>query len=264
MKKPFSHRRNFDGSNSGGRIVSYAIVFVVVLFILLFRIFLPSTFFSVSAPLWSLGSRMEMSIGNLFSGFSGAQNVAAQNVVLSAQIQTLQNQNAVLTARAQDLTKLLGGQADAESNILAGVLARPPESPYDTLVVDQGSQDGVVVTAPVFATGGIPVGTIESVTGDTSIVQLLSTPNVTTSGWVGDNRIPVTLIGKGAGAFTATLPKTSPVSVGDSAYVPGPGAVPLGTIVRIDTDPSSPTVVIHIQPLVNIFSLTWVEIGRSS
>ena len=76
--------------------------------------------------------------------------------------------------------------------------------------------------------------------------------------------MPLSLAGVGAGAFTATLPKAAAISVGDSAYVSGPGAVPLGTIVRIDTDPSSPTVVLYIQPLVNIFSVTWVEIARSS
>ncbi len=126
-------------------------------------------------------------------------------------LRTLQNENEVLTARAQDLTKLLGGQSGSTqgSTIPAGVLARPPESPYDSLVVAAGSADGIATGAEVFSSGGIPIGTVASVTAHSATIQLLSTPGVTTNGWVGENRIPLTLSGMGAGAFTAILPKAA-------------------------------------------------------
>ena len=266
MKKPYLPKHNFNRSNgvSGGQLWTFGVVLLVCFFIFLFKIFLPNVLIAMSTPLWNGGTKLEAGVGNAFSSFGNAQALTEQNTALNAEVLTLQNQNAVLTARTQDLTKLLGGQTDASSNILAGVLARPPLSPYDTLVVAAGSQQGVVVGAPVFAQGGVPFGTVKSTTNDSATIILLSTPSLTTNGWIGDNRIPLTLIGMGAGAFTATLPKTATISVGDSAYVSGPGAVPIGTVVRIDSDPSSPTVVIHIQPIVNIFSVTWVEIGRSS
>ncbi len=66
----------------------------------------------------------------------------------------------------------------------------------------------------------------------------------------------------GAGSFSSTIPQTSSVAVGDTVYVPGPGALPIGTVIKIDTDASSPTEVLHVQPLVNLFSITWVEIAR--
>jgi cell shape-determining protein MreC len=237
------------------------VIVLGILFILL-RVFLPGALVTIATPFWKGGSSLEASVGNTFSGFGNASKLASENTSLQSQVSELENENAVLTARAQDLTKLLGGQAQtAGGSILAGVLARPPESPYDTIIVAAGAKDGVVANATAFATGGIPIGTVQSTTAHSATIALLSTPNLTTNGWVGENRIPLTLNGTGAGTFTATLPKAAPVAVGDNVYVPGPGAVPIGSIARIDTDPSSPTVVLYIQPLVNIFSLTWVEIS---
>jgi cell shape-determining protein MreC len=265
MKKQYSPRRNINGRGiSGSRLLGLGVVAVIGVFILILKIFVPSALIALATPFWNSGTHMEASVGNAFAGLGNPAVLAAQNSALKSQVLTLQNQNAILTARAQDLTKLLGGQTNAGSNILAGVLARPPLSPYDTLVVAAGTSAGVVTGAPVFAEGGIPVGIIKSTTNTSATVQLLSTPNLTTNGWVGDNRIPLTLTGMGAGAFTATLPKAAAVSVGDSAYVSGPGAVPIGTIVKIESDASSPTDILDIQPLVNIFSITWVEIGNAS
>ena len=264
MKKQFSPRRNYNGNSSRGHLWTFGFVFVFVLLCILLRSFVPNVFIAVSTPLWNGGTKMEAGVGNAFSGLANSQKLVQENESLTQEVHTLQNENVVLTTRAQDLTKLLGGQADSSSNILAGVVARPPLSPYDTIIVGTGKKEGVVAGSSVLAAGGIPIGTVQSVTTDSAIIALFSTPKRTTSGWVGSARIPLVLVGEGAGAFTATLPKATPISVGDIAYVPGPGAIPLGTVVRIDVDPSSPTVVLYIQPLINIFSLTWVEINRSS
>jgi cell shape-determining protein MreC len=266
MKKQFSHSLNYSRGRGSNGIAALAwsvgtIIVLGILFILL-RMFAPGAVIAIATPFWKGGSSFEAGVGNVFSGFGNASKLASENTALQSQVSELENENAVLTARAQDLTKLLGGQSEIGSaGILAGVLARPPESPYDTVIVGMGAKDGVVANATTFATGGIPIGTVESTTAHSATIKLLSTPNLTTNGWVGENRIPLTLNGTGAGTFTATLPKAAPVAVGDSVYVPGPGAVPIGTIARIDSDPSSPTVVLYIQPLVNIFSLTWVEIS---
>jgi cell shape-determining protein MreC len=215
-------------------------------------------------------------VGSFFAGIGNSAKLVQENKTLSQEILTLQNENTVLTARSQDLTSLLSvssesaggtgtsGASGARAGILAGVLASPPLSPYDTLIVSSGSAQGVVRGAQVYAAGGIPIGTVTEVTSTTAIVQLLSTPGVTTNGWAGTARVPVEVMGVGAGSYTATLPAAASVSVGDSVYAPGPGAVPFGTVTKIDADPSSPTVVLHIQSLVNMFSITWVEISPTA
>ena len=268
MKKQFYPKLNYSlaKGRANTRRFTWALGSVVAITVVLFllRTFVPGVLVIVAAPFWTGGTKLEAGVGNVFSGFGNAEKLTQENAVLSQQVSTLENQNAVLTARSQDLTKLLGGQTGSDANILGGVLARPPQSPYDTLVVGVGSKDGVVTGAIAYAAGGVPIGTVRSVAMHTATIELLSTAGRTTDAWVGADRIPLSINGVGGGAFDATLPKSVPVAVGDSVYVPGPGAIPIATIARINTDPSSPTVDLYMHPLVNMFSLPWVEISRTT
>ena len=264
MKKQFSQRRRYGTEVSAGSraLWAFGIVFIFVLILLGIRLFLPDFFNALAAPIWQSGTSLSAGTNGLLAGFGSKTTLVSENTALAQQVQTLTNENQVLTARSQDLTKLLGGSSATGSELLAGVLARPPEAPYDTLTIAAGTRDGIAVDALVYSAGGTPVGTIKHVETDSSQVSLFSTAGRSTDGWIGANRIPLTLTGMGAGAFSATIPQTSSVAVGDTVYVPGPGALPSGTVVRIDTDPSSPTEILHIQPLVSIFSITWVEVAR--
>jgi cell shape-determining protein MreC len=263
MKKRYSHRRN-----SGWHVAAWplAATGAVVLLILAFKLILPGTFVAMATPLWKTGTGLDAGVGSVFAGFSSKQTLEAQNTALTSQIASLMNQNQVLTARAQDLTKLLGAQqttTTAGSMVIAGVLARPPVTAYDTIVVGSGLSEGVSTGAEVFGTGGIPLGTVQSVTAHTAVVSLLSTAGKSTSGWVGEARTPITILGRGAGSFTATLPKALAPTTGDTIYMPGPGAIPIGTVKLVSSDLSSPSVDLQITPFVNLFSLTWVQITRS-
>jgi len=93
-------------------------------------------------------------------------------------------------------------------------------------------------------------------------VSLYSAAGRSTLGWAGEARIPIELLGVGSGAFRASVAKDSGIAIGDLVYVPGPGALPIGTVVRIDTDPSSPTGILFVKPLASPFSLTWVAMKR--
>jgi cell shape-determining protein MreC len=268
MKKQFYPKLSNSlvrGRNAGRNLAwMFGSVAGVVTLLFLLRTFLPSVLVFAATPLWTGGTKLEAGVGAVFSGFGNSVKLTQQNTALSAQLSELQNENAVLTARAQDLTKLLGGQSGSEANILGGVLARPPQSPYDTMVVNVGSKDGVIIGAIAYASGGIPIGTIRSVAPHTATIELLSTAGRTTDAWIGVDRIALSINGLGGGTFAARLPKSVPVSVGDSVYVPGPGAIPIATVARVKTDPSSPTVDLYLQPMVNIFSLPWVEISRTT
>jgi cell shape-determining protein MreC len=267
MKTQFSHRRN---SAYGALKVwlGFGVVGIVLVLLALIRIALPQMFVAMASPFWDLGTSLDAGFGGMFASFSDKAMLVKENIALAQEVSTLQNENTVLTARSQDLTTLLGGQANSAgaegagtASILAGVQARPPIAAYDTLIVSAGSSAGVTAGAEAFAQGGVPIGTVKSVTAHSSTIELFSNGGRSTDGWVGSSRTPLTLTGNGAGTFSASLPKGSPVVVGDSVYVSGPGALPIGTVISIDADPSSPTVVLHIQPLVNIFSLTWVQIA---
>jgi len=63
--------------------------------------------------------------------------------------QTIPEETARIIDENNTLRALLGDKN--EERLLAGVSIRPPFLPYDTLLIDKGSRDGVVTGAPVFA-----------------------------------------------------------------------------------------------------------------
>lgn len=260
MKTPFSRtrRRNTLLAPGSGKWILATLVLVVMLFIL--RTFFPGTIATLATPFWRAGGAATTASGSIASLFGDKAVLTEERDALAREVAALKEQNAILTARTVDLERLLGGRTEASAGILAGVLVRPPVSPYDTLVIDQGTEAGIAVGKRVYGAGGIPLGVIESVSSKSARVLLYSAPGQVTEGWVGVSRTPVSLEGASAGAFRTSVPRERIVSVGEEVYLPGPGAVPMGTVVRVDTDPSSPQAVIHVRPRTSPFSLTWVTV----
>jgi cell shape-determining protein MreC len=232
-----------------------------ILIMVLVRVFAPNAFTVVVTPFWRAGSALSASVGVNTASWGSKEALVRERDALAAQNAQLTSENQVLAAKAQDLQQLLGTRTQTGQGILAGVLARPPVAPYDVLIVDQGSISHVTLGAVAYGPGGTPIGTVGSVTNQTARITLFSNPGLETAGWVGDARIPVTIRGAGSGAFTATLPKAAGIIAGQGVYAAGPGAVPVGVVTRIQSDPSSPNVILDIHPYLNPFSLTWVTIG---
>lgn len=260
MKTQFSRtrRRNTVLAPGSGKWILAVIAIVSVLFIL--RTFFPGTIAALTRPLWRAGSAATNTSGSVAAFFGDKAVLAEERDALAREVAALKEQNATLTARTVDLERLLGGRTEGVAGTLAGVLVRPPVSPYDTLVIDQGANAGVAVGKRVMGAGGVPLGVVESVADTSARVLLYSAPGKVTEGWVGVSRTPVSLEGASAGAFRTSVPRERVVAVGEEVYLPGPGAVPIGTVVRVDTDPSSPRAVIHVRPRTSPFSLTWVTI----
>jgi cell shape-determining protein MreC len=234
---------------------------IVIFILVLLRIFVPSVLGMISRPFWSIGEVFSSIVHTTASTDSKASLVKARDQ-LTADTTSLTAQNAALQAKVTDLTALLGTRTETVKGVVASVLARPPIAPYDVLIIDQGTNAGVRIGAEVQGAGGTPIGTVGETDARQSRVTLYSTHGIETDGWVGQGRIPVTLTGAGAGAFTATVPKEAGIHVGDGVYFAGAGAFPIGTIVSVEADPSSPSVDLDVHPYTNPFSLTWVTVSR--
>ncbi len=117
-----------------------------------------------------------------------------------------------------------------ETYISARVIARPQHTHFDSLVIDQGSSAGVVVGDTVTAFG-VMVGSVSSVSRNSAVVQLTSSPGSTRDFELGEPRAVVVAEGKGGGSFEALVPRDVELAVGDvvtdieSGY---PGAVVRG------------------------------------
>ncbi len=252
----YSRRR---GILSGRGTLATAILALVVVVVIGLRYVAPGALATIAEPLWKGGAYLTAAAGNAVS-LTSKTELTKERDADATENASLTAQNAALEARVADLTALLGTRTEAGSGIAAGVLARPPVAPYDVLVVDQGSSDGVVEGALVHGIGGTPIGTVASVSTHSARITLYSARGIQTAAWAGANRVPVTLTGDSAGAFEATLPKDAGVAAGDAVYVAASGAFPIGTITKVESDPSNPDVSLDIRPYTNPFSLTWVTI----
>jgi len=230
---------------------------------LLTRLLAPNLFLHAFTPAFRIANTIAAKSHTFFASFGDTAALAVRNEQLAGENAALATENQALLEKEAGLNRLMGSsgsQKIAASAILAGVVARPPESPYDTLVVAAGSSAGVTLGMEAFGEGGVPLGVVSSVTADFSRVTLFSAPHMITHGWIGHAGLPLSILGAGAGALQASLSRSADVVVGDTVFAPGPGMLPIGSVVRIDSDPSSPGITLLIKPKVNPFSLTWVEL----
>jgi cell shape-determining protein MreC len=121
-----------------------------------------------------------------------------------------------------ELKKRLGREVSA-SVVIAGVLQGPPYTPYDTLVLDAGSLDGVAEGNIVSAGGTALIGKIYAVFAFTSRAVLFSSPGEKHEGFfvTGGASFPILAEGQGGGSMVAKIPSGISVRDGSSVVLPG-------------------------------------------
>jgi len=257
MKKTSLAKRNALISATNLSWGSAALLGVILLLVL--RVSLPDIFWTLTAPAFRASDAVAAANHSFFTNFSDAKSLAEKNEILVRENASLAFENTILHKKISSLSALLGSsekQVAQAPSIIAHVIARPPMSPYDSLVVAQGAHAGVTPGMEAFGAGGVPLGVVASVTSNTARIVLFSSSGVSTTGWVGKNNTAIVLNGAGAGVLTASLPRSADIVVGDTVFVPGPGLIPVGVVSRVDGDPSSPVVVLRILPTQNLFSVT--------
>lgn len=259
MKRTFLAKRNALISTSDVSWGAYALLAAIV--ILLVRLLAPNFFWSALAPIFQGAEVISSGSHAALSSFGDAATLAARNEQLTEVNTALVSANKALTQKTASLEELLGTPPDKDAQgVVAGIVTRPPVSPYDTLVLSGGSGQGVMTGEEAFGPGSVPLGVVTSVLADFSRVTLFSAPPMTVNGSVGHTGQPISIRGAGGGTLRASISRSAAVAVGDDVFAPGPGLLPIGTVVRIDSDPSSPSVTLQIQPAFNLFSLSWVQL----
>lgn len=260
MRRTYSATRNALLSGVGVTPGGFALAFALLS--LLLRLALPGVFLSLAAPALSVGNGVSAFGSRFYSSFADTATLAAKNQKLFEENSALAAENRALLAQLSD-TSALGNPDDspkAVPSVTAGVVSRPPTSAYDTLVVAAGTADGVSSGMEAFGAGGVPLGVVSSASGSFSRVTLFSAPQMRTQGWIGSHLVPVTVNGEGGGSFSASVSRDAQIAAGDAVYLPGPGALPIGTVARIDGDAAAPTEILRITFALNPFSIAWVTI----
>lgn len=145
---------------------------------------------------------------------------------------------AYLTRENDELRNLLSGTTSPR--VAAAVIARPPYTPYDTLVIDRGSVDGIVQFAPVYYGGNMALGYVESVTAHTAHVVLFSSPGVKSTVYIFGSNIFTNAYGEGGGVIRVSVPQGIPLSVGEPVVLPSLNTGLIGIIDEVQSIPTEP------------------------
>lgn len=143
-----------------------------------------------------------------------------------------------LMSENQQLKSLLS--STSSSRVLATVIGRPPQLPFDALLLDVGSTDGVEENALVYIQGDKAIGLVARVYPHSSVVALATSPGVESSVYVIGPDIYATAIGDGGGVLRVNVPQGLVLEEGDPVVVPAFGSGIYGLIHKVVSIPTEP------------------------
>lgn len=170
----------------------------------------------------------------------------------SAELNSLRQEN-------ESLRALLGDEG--ETRIAAGIIGRPTALPYDVLMLDKGSDEGIMVDTAVYAGDDTVIGYVTASYQHTALVTLVSTPGFTSTAYVFGPNIYTTAIGIGGGITRIHVPQGIKLSVGDSVVLPSLSSGIYGNISAIDSVPELPEQYGYVASQIPIHSLRVVAVG---
>ncbi len=168
----------------------------------------------------------------------------------------------LLTQENQELRELLG--IKGERRLVAGVIGRPNKMPYDVLVLDKGTNDGLVEGAPVFIGDDAVIGIISKTFAHSAVVTLVTTPGFTVSVYIIGPNIYTNAVGQGGGLLRIGVPQGIKLSEGNLVILPGVDAGIYGAIGKIQSVASEPEQYGFVSPEVPLASLRLVSVGTVS
>jgi len=197
--------------------------------------------------------------------FSSKKTLAEENEQLRTELAELQLKEFskdILLQENKELKELLGRGTEKDKGILATILTRGTMSPYDTFVIDLGSES-VAEGDRVFAGGVFAIGEVSRVYSNSAVVKLFSASGTRFDVLVGDGNVAAVAEGHGGQNFFIQLPRGSDVAEGDLVIVPDMNIAMLGVVEHIDRDPNASFDEVFFKSPVNIQELKWVTIQHS-
>ena len=245
-------------------ILAIGIVFVLLVLSLVGVFNFTAPFFhKLGLPLWNEKNKISQTVDSSGYIVRTKASVFAENENLKTQNHNLQNQlldYQVIQNENNDLKSLMGRAITPDQFTLGTILIKPNQSPYDTVIIDIGSDHSLYVGQLVFANAEVPIGKILGVDTHTSVVELYSSPGEITEAQVDGTNSSVELTGRGGGNFEMTVPHDLSVPSGTSIVLPGINPRIVAIVGDTISDPRDPTSKVILSSPVNIQNLKWVEV----
>ena len=221
------------------RLVVFVIaVLILGLFTVTGRTWLQSVVTLVGRPFWQTQSFLGDQTGGFFSYFAFKNSLSAENQALKDQLFTQQANLMKLAAVEQENQELksLLGRNEKKNLLMVAVLRTPGFSPYDTFLVDGGTDAGLTVGDKVFFAGDFLAGYVFEVSARTALVKLYSSPDEKLDVVIGAKNILAEAVGRGDGTFEVKAPREVGMAKGSTVLFPGSPVKVVGVIETIETD----------------------------
>ncbi len=191
--------------------------------------------------------------------------------VLIQEMEALEQRVAIAEGTENSLAKLqveneqfrLLCDAVPEERVIARVVGRPPELPYDIMMLDRGSTHGVLEQAPVFVGSDQVIGYVSRVYAETSLVTLVTTAGFESMAYIIGPNIYTYAEGMGGGMMRVQVPQGIPLSTGDTVMLPAIDSGVYGHIAEVVSSPTQPEQFGYVPLATNVQSMQYVSIGRS-
>lgn len=242
-------------------------LFFVLLMVLLYSFssnldfFLTRSLHSVAYPFWKSKAFFSKRLFVIQAIIKSKETILNENRELKNKLLEIDYQRAdieILTIENKQLRSLLEREEVPET-LQAFILARPPQTLYDVLIIDIGKKKGLKGGEKVFFRN-ILLGEIIEVFEKTASVRLLSSGGFETKAYIDRINLPVIIIGKGSGNFESKLPKDANVEIGDFLIIPGERGKLLGQVEEIESNPSSSFIKIFFRLPLNLQEIRWVSV----
>jgi len=255
---------NYRRSSRKSSVVIIGGVVVVVVIIFLTRNVLGSVLSYVTAPLFNVRVWIAESTGTIPSYIRDRSELMEEIRVLTEEqvlYQDTVERGVVLESENEELRALLG-RDEVQARIAAGVVTRPPFIPYDTLLIDAGSRDGITEDAVVYYRDDRAVGFVHRTFADYALVTPFSAPNMETTVYIVGPDIYTTAHGEGDGVVRVSVPQGVEITEGDVVLLPSLSRGILGVIDFIRSTEAQPEQDAYIVLTESIQSLRTVAVAR--
>ncbi len=219
----------------------------------------------IGRPIWKVETSVKNNLVNIgyvartkASVYKENQNLLSENVDLKnfmVDYQVLKNENI-------SLKESFGRVTTKKDMVLANILTKPNYSPYDTIIIDIGSDIGIAVGDKVYNNVITPIGEVSVIYKNTSLVTLYSNPGKVTETIIEGLNTNVELVGRGGGNFEMIIPIDLPYTKGGSVIIPSLGPEVVAVIGDVISNPNDPVKKVLLSSPVNIQNLKWVFVDR--
>ncbi len=217
--------------------------------------------YSIMPSIWNTGDATGDAFGAFLTNFKNKDTLVKENEILNETITIMETKVLDRNLLAEKVTKLEDalGRVRSDDRVVANVFVGPGRSPYDTLIIDAGTDEGVNIGDMVVYTGSGVIGEIVESNQSSSKVKLYSSPGEEHMVYAGSHYLPVLALGRGMGNFEAKVPQDSAVDVGDNVVTAKRNLI-FGKIFLVEEKPAEPFKRIFFRVSFNITEIQSVEV----